>query len=134
MHHVHISTSFMLVFVMLIVGVVWAIAWAVTRRDRYAAERVYRPVEYDTARRSTPPAGYVASAPVAAPVYHSSGSSDLLTGVLIGEALSSHHTTTVIHDTSPVYVDSSPAYVDSGFTYDSGGRYSDSSGGFDASF
>jgi hypothetical protein len=149
MHHIHISTGFMFFGGLLLLGFVWLIVWAVTtvRRDRLEAERAWRAPEpsmsmfasradYDTARRSTPPAGYAAAAPVAAPVvqpvYHSSGGTDLLTGVLIGEALAGHHTT-VIHDTAPMYVDSSPVYVDSGFTYDSGPSC-DSGGGFDASW
>jgi uncharacterized membrane protein YgcG len=154
MHHVHISTEFLFVLALLCIGLAWVVGWAVvtTRRDRRAAERAWTAPEYDTTRRSTPPVqahtppvGYTAGsyAQPAPTVVHSSGSNDLLTGVMVGSLLSgghSHHdTTTIIHDSSPTYVDSSPSY-DSGFSYSDSGSsssFSDSgssSGGLDASW
>lgn len=155
-HHVHISTEFLFVLALLFIGLAWVIGWAVTtsRRDRRAAERAWQPpqhsmsmyasrADYDTARRSTPPVGYTSGGYVqpAPTVVHSGGSTDLLTGVLIGEALSGGHSH---HDTTVTYVDSSPSYSpssdssSSGFSYsDSSSSYSDSgssSGGFDASW
>lgn len=64
----------------------------------------------------------------------------MVEGMLIGEALSSHHHdhTTVINE-GPTFVDSSPSYTpsyDSGITFDSGPSFSDSSssGGIDISW
>lgn len=143
MHHVHISTEFLFVLAILTIGLAWVIGWAVTttRRDRREAERVWLAPTYDTARRSTPPAGFASGGYVqpAPTVVHNSGggSSDLLTGVLIGNMLGSHHDTTVVHDVAPSYVDNySSSSSDSGFSYSDSGSSSssDSSSGFDASY
>jgi hypothetical protein len=81
---------------------------------------------------------------------HGSGT-DLLTGMLIGEAISGghHHDTAVSHDSAPRYSEPAPSSYDSGSSsgfsysdssssssYDSGGASYDSgsSGGFDASW
>jgi hypothetical protein len=163
-HHVHISTGFLFVIMMFALGTLAVILAFVqsARRDRLRAERRsmdlgdvitnVRPTPTPFSQsiregRWAPSTGYApvshGHSPVyaAAPVYAHDPMMGLATGMLLGEALSHHDHTTVVHDSSPSYSDSSSSYSssssDSGFSYsDSSSSYDSgsSSGGFDASW
>jgi hypothetical protein len=168
MHHIHMSTGFMFVIAFFVVGLLAVIFAFIVSLKRSKPEY----------RSAGGPSGYVGVASVgggprvgpatshpsnfapqqaasyvqaAAPVYmHGGSSSDLFTGVLLGEAMAGgfgghNHDTTVIHETSsPSHSAassdsswSSSSSSDSGFSYSDSGSSFDSgssSGGFDASW
>jgi hypothetical protein len=154
-HHLHISTPALVFGAMFVIGLV-AIVFAFVRsmrQDRldaeermltlrrydamYAEARPARPSEAEVQHFMShrPSAAMPNPGPVgyAAPMYAHDPMNGLVTGMLLGEALSHGHSdhTTVVHDS---YVDSSPSY-DSAISYsDSSSSFSDTSGGFDASW
>jgi len=130
MQHIHMSTGFLFVLALFVVGLVAVILAyrASVKRDRLLAERFemdsdvsprpYRehlayphaePSAADVAAferhyapRTAPPApAYQTFAPVA-PVYTHDPMSGLATGMILGSALSHHdHTTTIINNDTP---------------------------------
>ena len=165
MHHIHISTGFMFVLSFLLLGLVAIVLAFIATIKRDRRERKHREDLADTMVRLTPTStpfyerASVQSAPsssaythnytpvpplyAAAPVYTSSHDPMIgfATGMLLGEALSSHEHTTVINDYSPPCDPSydPPRYTapdSSGFSYDSDPSYDTgpSSSGFDASW
>jgi hypothetical protein len=167
-HHLHISSFALLLIAMFVLGLLAIVFNFILnmRREKRREREPYNSALFREAPRRQESAGATGSsgyAPrsssagpaysaspsaAAAPVYmHGSSSSDLLTGVLLGEAIAGggRHDTTVIHDgggyaPAPSYdpgpsCDSSPSY-DSGISYDSGSSFGggDSGGGVDISW
>jgi hypothetical protein len=145
MHHIHISTFALFIIMMFTLGIAALVVafFKDARRERqYLAERKLNAAMVDHAERGihqpsvfregrwAPSTGYAPAPPVhAAPVYYGADpTTSLLTGMLVGEALSSHH-----HDTTVIHEGSGSSYVDSSPSYDSGISYSDTSTSFDSS-
>ncbi|SHG90868.1 hypothetical protein [Bradyrhizobium erythrophlei] len=159
MHHVHISTFALFLIVLFVLGFMSILfAFIVSMRrakvdaarfraarfsDDYASRTTYRQSERGPAVSS---GGYTAApgvyaSPMVAPVMMQGASgSDLLTGVLLGEALAGGHRDTVIVENGGGYGGGydAPAYdpgpsFDSGISFDSG-PVCDTGGGIDLSW
>jgi hypothetical protein len=159
-HHLHISTGFMFVVALLIMALVTAIFVFISsmRRSKLEAELERERIKADASRpvaarraamssapRSTftatppppppmQPSYVVPPAAAPAPVYINNSGNELLTGVLIGEALGGgfgHRDTVIVENNT--FVDA--PVLDSGIGYDDSGiDLGGDSGGFDIDF
>jgi hypothetical protein len=156
MGHVHISTEFMFVIVLFILGILGLIVWYFVSKNRYKRDAdiarsealaPYTPNKWENNtylaespakpfseayRASNPyPNGRWSTPPApvqqAPVVVHSGGNNDMMTGVLLGSVLSNHNHDTVVHE-KVVHDSPSPAPSSGGFDYSWGGSSSSDSG------
>jgi hypothetical protein len=140
--HIHISTGFMLVVLLFIFGITGLILWYRSRKPKSAIPGFGSGAKPYSQSYSAPGASFIpdtgkyvnAPGSMYAPspqviVQHDSGS-DLLTGVLLGEALSGPRGGTVVERevrTGPIEPPPRSTEDSGGFTWDSGSSSSASS-------
>lgn len=137
--HVHMSTGFLFVLAIFILGFIAIVCAFVVSMRREKTARIYardgggqyrafdRGTEQSSARGGSYAAPMAAAAPVA--VMHSDPMSGLATGLIVGSMLNGGHHTTVVHDGG--YAPDYAAPSDGGFSWDSGGSDSGSFCGSD---